>query len=186
MINLLKLWIKNEIMILKGRELMFKHTIQELILNVEATTENLLKNNLGDYSVPVDIDALADKLGLSVYYEKMDTDQAGAILIESDKCGIIINEKDAPVRQRFTLAHEIGHFVSYKLQDKTGSVIEYRDGASSLGKNLEEVFANKFAAAILMPKIKLYEVKKIINDCDELSEWFNVSSESMKYRLSNI
>ena len=68
---------------------------------------------------------------------------------ETNRSGIITNEKPSSVRHRFTIAHEIAHFLLHK--DLIGDGIQedtlYRSGLSEQ----REVEANLFAANILMP-----------------------------------
>jgi len=62
------------------------------------------------------------------------------------------NDPHPLVRQRFSIAHEIGHFILHQKQgqlfiDKTYKVF-LRDQLSSSGENIQEIQANQFAAAL--------------------------------------
>jgi Zn-dependent peptidase ImmA (M78 family) len=113
---------------------------------------------------------------------------------EEGRALIIINKDHPENRQRFTSAHELGHFVlKHKgrfFVDK-GTVI-YRDNQSSTGEIEEERDANKFAAELLMPeKFIRRDVKKPINvgdvrDIDKLAKKYKVSVQAMTYRLTNL
>jgi hypothetical protein len=54
---------------------------------------------------------------------------------------IIVNAANAPVRQRFTIAHEIGHFAPHRgtvhLDGRTR--VNFRDGMSSMATDQEEI-----------------------------------------------
>ncbi|MEG2311189.1 MAG: ImmA/IrrE family metallo-endopeptidase, partial [Bacilli bacterium] len=101
---------------------------------------------------------------------------------------VAINLNRSIYRQRFTAAHEICHLI----KDKNKSIICPINGK----KNEVEIFADKFAGCLLMPKYELLkQVKKYsnINGYIELyniiyvAEYFGVSFESavanIAYRL---
>jgi len=111
---------------------------------------------------------------------------------------IIVNAANARVRHTFTIAHEIGHFMLHK-----GDVyldgrvrVSFRDGLSSMATDQEEVSANAFAAALLMPanwvRPAFEEVvrRAAVDSEDELAEVlagrFGVSRQAMLFRLINL
>lgn len=104
---------------------------------------------------------------------------------------IFINRRHPRSRKRFTLAHEIGHFISYKFDsyskeelEKEESLADYaisyrKDGHFSKA----EAEANLIAATLLMPEDK---IKKILNEgltIEQMAEKFYVSPSSMTIRL---
>lgn len=103
---------------------------------------------------------IAGVLGAEVFAEPLDKDQAGFIVKRKDDplASIVINSRDIDERQRFTLAHEIGHLV-----DRRGlagvrefSFMDYRDDRNSRrGYGVHEFFADEFAGELLMPVIPL-------------------------------
>lgn len=129
-----------------------KPTIHELLKYVKkivkATVERVYKNNI---TYPINVEKIAQDFNLPIYKKKLDDDLAGCFVSENGASAIIINENDIEQRQRFTISHELGHFISYKLQEKTGSVFDERSKLAFLGTDPEEIFANKFAAELLMP-----------------------------------
>lgn len=104
--------------------------------------------------------------------------------------GTIVIEYDASQhehRTRFTIAHELGHYILGHLEEKT----LYRDANKNFNIDnfdLKEAAANKYAAELLMPKEKLEWLifTKGITDIDQLSNMFNVSSMALSYRLKNL
>jgi Zn-dependent peptidase ImmA (M78 family) len=102
------------------------------------------------------------------------------------------------VRQRFTIAHEIGHYVMH-VKNSTHSrlfidrYVAFRDDESSAGNDWQEVEANAFGAALLMPALLVREeIKKRKLDLDDeddlstLAKQFHVSPSAMSYRLVNL
>ncbi len=140
-----------------------------------------------DGIIPVDPKQVAYSLDMAV----RELDPLGADSILSGKFEYddgtpvcYYNSSEAPVRQRFTIAHEIGHYV-------LGHGRAMRDPATNftLGKlDYREVQANQFAASLLMPKnvVKNMVRHKGIDDVEELADRFFVSQVAMKYRLKNL
>lgn len=94
------------------------------------------------------------------------------------------NSTEASVRQRFTIAHEIGHYV-------LGHGDSLRDPAanfSASAHNYKETEANNFAAQLLMPKASLINDVRdnSIHSIESLSRRYKVSQVAMKYRLKNL
>ena len=99
---------------------------------------------------PVPVGQIAQRLGLRVTSKTLPTDISGSIRLEGDTYRIEVNNTDAPVRQRFTVSHEIGHFLLHRsLIDAEGitDTIMYRSNLS----NAKEAEANRLAAAMLLP-----------------------------------
>lgn len=91
---------------------------------------------------------------------------------------------DSSVRRRFTVAHELGHFV-------LGHGDRPRDDAKSFGVNVtdpQERAANRFAAELLMPAAALRRLvgTATLSSIEELAQAFAVSKVAMGYRLSNL
>jgi len=151
-------------------------------------------------SVPIPIDKIAKSLGVKVSYEPFDgkDDMSGVLIKKGDSVVIGINSSHAKTRQRFTLAHEIGHLVlKHKgdvFIDKTMRI--NRDSKSALAIDKNEIEANGFAAALLMPReMIMKEIQKRLTSkagkkdyllVDYLAGAFEVSSQSMEYRLNNL
>lgn len=97
---------------------------------------------------PVDVYAVAEFLGLEIVEEVMDDEMSG--YIEPRRGGWIIgvNKFHHPNRQRFTIAHEIGHFVLHRPSERVVDVtFARRLGA----RDKIESEADQFASNLLMP-----------------------------------
>ena len=99
---------------------------------------------------------------------------------------IMLNSEDHPNRARFTCAHELGHYILRGGEDVKYTRVDYRDSLSATGKNPEEVFANKFAAALLMPADELRTRFSQDPSIAGLAYEFKVSAEAMRFRLTNL
>src|SRR5690606_34680315 len=99
------------------------------------------------------VDIAAAENVLVVQEPFRDDEVSGVLLREPNRTTIIVNARNAPARQRFTIAHEIGHYKLHRgavyLDGRTR--VNLRDGLSSTATDREEIEANAFAAALLMP-----------------------------------
>ncbi len=129
---------------------------------------------------PIILRQVLNKLNIDLEIFSFDfSDEVSGIQINSEEKTIVAYNKNHPThRQRFTVAHELGHLLlehtskegAYNLEDKRPSEIE----------------ANQFAAELLMPLsfLKL-DIKKIKN-ADDLARRYWVSEEAMWWRLRDL
>ncbi len=164
---------------------------------IQRKAESLLKK-LNIYQAPVDLDVITDFYDIDCKFDDLDDDVSGFLLIEDGRSTIVINELQHANRQRFTLAHELGHFFLHKDKgdtvfiDKKYSVYN-RDHKSSLGEHQQEKEANLFAASLLMPVQLVHEeIEKfnldLFDDSDSilLSKKFGVSLQALGFRLAKL
>lgn len=145
---------------------------------------------------PVDVEKIARHLAVRVVEDQLEDGVSGMLYRDARSSLILINVDDAPVRKRFSIAHEIGHFVLHTQSVFVDRRIRHRDGTSSLGLNREEIQANQFAAELLMPSsLVVREVytrrQRRIPPSDEdlireLAEVFEVSKQAIELRLGNL
>lgn len=153
------------------------------IKNIADGTLKLYSN--GEY--PVNVLHIAKGLELKVYDATFDKDDVAGMLKAKEK-EILIAQNDSPLRQRFSIAHEIGHYVLHyygklfeeKDQEKH---ISFRDNTSSLGFSVREIEANFFAANLLMPENKVKELYNEGFSLEEMAYFLNVSKIAMGHRL---
>lgn len=141
-----------------------------------------------DAPLPVDPTQLAKSLGIEVREVQLPLDESGNITIPSHGSATIsLNWWDHPNRQRFTCAHEIGHYVRRSGQRTRGlTFTDRRDTLAGLGVDVDEVYANQFAAALLMPAHLVYEGSKSGMNITNLAQRFGTSTQAMNVRLRNL
>ena len=135
---------------------------------------------------PTDIVGLANTLGLSIIVSDLGTD-AGEIVRDIKRGGfsgysIRVNANDPHVRQRYTIGHEIAHFLRHRdrVQNRLRDDRMYRSGH---GTTVERE-ADALAADLLMPKRVIGELRKArAYSVEELAAKFDVSVVAMKRRL---
>lgn len=162
----------------------------------------------------VDVEKIAKLCKIEVIFDELDVsgscmnfhsaanDESSEYSTNKEKREIRVNKYEPLVRQRFTIAHEIGHI----LLGHDG--ISYRDPNyqkyNDFIKRMNEVNANSFAAELLMPEKLLrkalektmselnYDTKQKFSDSDidylaeNTAKKMIVSLESFKYRLKNL
>lgn len=117
------------------------------------------------------------------------------LLKEKNKALIVVNRKHHEHRQRFSIAHEIGHLLMHDNAEhvKVEKELEPRLFTRAEGvQSMEEKEANVFAAELLMPEDLLVEdlLKSIDNNEDnvlsKLAADYEVSEIALSYRLRNL
>jgi Zn-dependent peptidase ImmA (M78 family) len=134
----------------------------------------------GGSLVPVPVEAIAeDYLGLAVAEAKLDG--VSGLLYPAERA-VYVNVAELPVRRRFTLAHELGHWVCQCLEGTEAPVYCRAEevGLDPAVKALERE-ANVFAAELLMPEDEVRAAWK--GDPDACAQRLGVSGEAMRWRL---
>lgn len=143
-----------------------------------------------DIDLPVDPYEIASAMGIPVIRTRLGINESGFLLCDGPKAAIYVNDTFHPNRNRFTVAHELGHYVKARetgtLPAGNARLHKKRDELASTGTDTEEIYANRFAAALLMPA---KEVKKLHSrglTTVELANRFRVSEHAMTLRLKNL
>jgi Zn-dependent peptidase ImmA (M78 family) len=147
-------------------------------------------------TAPVDVEGLALALQLKVERQNLSDEICGMIKRKDGKYIIVVNQNHVITRQRFTIAHEIGHFIYHRPKIGDGVVdnalyrqVSYNGITNNEINAKDEQQANNFAANLLMPR---HLIDNIRNQCggsyDEikLAEKLNVSVQAIKIRLDNL
>jgi Zn-dependent peptidase ImmA (M78 family) len=159
---------------------------------IPAPQREILERYLSEY--PVKLGNLAKALNVAIKVSSMGTGVSGQISREGDGYTIKVNRNEARERQRFTIGHELSHFLLHRdLIDSSPNGITdnvlYRSGAP---ENIEYE-ANRLAADLVMP-MALVERKLredfggVVTDAtiESLAASFDVSKAAMEIRLSTL
>lgn len=165
--------------------------------DIEIQATELLKQT-SLFKQMIDVDAVAEALKISVNSQPLEDGFSAFLLVKEGNATAFVNSDHHPNRQRFSLAHEIGHFIlhhqpSKKLDDlfldKSLALYTRKDHHS----NVMEREANEFAASLLMPKdlIEKYIAKNDLNiedefDVSRLAMAFGVSEQALQIRLNKL
>ncbi len=167
--------------------------------------ELVAKGLLTKYAVttaPVPVERIAVGEGAQIARHHFDGTESGFILRDGKRIIIGVNTRTSMRRQRFTIAHEIGHLVLHegRLIVDHAVRVNWRDDVSSQATDQQEIAANAFAAELLMPPELVFKHVAAYTDAarsnnesisrdeliSQLAHIFNVSTEAIGYRLLNL
>jgi Zn-dependent peptidase ImmA (M78 family) len=134
----------------------------------------------GGGELPVPVGAIAEDL-LGLHVSEADLDGVSGLLYPARR-RIVLNAGDPPARKRFTLAHELGHWICQCQDEPTVKVFCRAEDVTldPVARTVERE-ANIFAAELLMPEAAVR--KAWSGDADETAARFGVSGEAMRWRL---
>jgi Zn-dependent peptidase ImmA (M78 family) len=148
---------------------------------------------------PIPVKEIAEKKGITVRFMPLEDELSGMIFVKDTVPIIVVNSLQHPNRQRFTLAHECGHFelhmgdIGSEVHVDKKLFVLARDASSSKGFDRKEIEANRFAAELLVPKDFLVaELRGRVIDVEdvflmgELARTFDVSSQMMSIRIGEL
>jgi Zn-dependent peptidase ImmA (M78 family) len=146
---------------------------------------------------PVDVAAIARKEGAKVVFQDLEP-HVSALLVQRDKTATIgVNALHHPNRQRFSIAHELGHYLMHADRPTVfvdEMLVHFRADATSEPADPREIEANAFAAALLMPgdwikqDLRGRNVDALFGD-RSLEKWarkYRVSQQALSIRLMNL
>ena len=145
---------------------------------------------------PVDLEKIARRLRVPIYIQPLPKEISGFLHRDGSKALIAVNSKQPKTRQRFTIAHELGHLILDHKRDQVHVdktfTIKFRINAPVADP--EETQANFFAAALLMPEIMLKKELRnfrrdgVLDDgiLTELTERYAVSMQALIIRLNTL
>lgn len=171
---------------------------------IERKAADLLRK-AGTLGAPVDLAKLAAALGVQLHKAEVEDNVSGVLLVEGDERHVFVNKAHSSNRQRFSIAHELGHFVlhhkhgdrlhidtHYGLYQRAGTAGSdaYRQPGSRTTPQQERE-ANQFASALLMPAelvVAAAEDKDLWDEVDvaALASLFHVSEQAMAIRLQQL
>ena len=146
--------------------------------------------------LPVDVYGLAQALDLDLVEKELDADISGLIEPKEGRFRISVNQHHHSFRKRFTIAHELGHWLYHA--HLIGDGLE--DNRLYYSSNRERYYndqirrqhenqANAFAAWLLIPEGKLIEDLRRFKDepnWDYLSERYQISKSALKIKARSL
>jgi transcriptional regulator with XRE-family HTH domain len=132
---------------------------------------------------PVPVDELVALCGVFLCQIEL-PDALSGMIVELDAGPVIaVNANHAPTRQRFSMAHELGHHL---LQHTDRFHLDVQDGSPFGFDYAVERAANDFAADLLMPRRFVTHAFESTQQTGQLAEIFDVSEIAMGYRILNL
>ena len=127
---------------------------------------------------PIPLEKIANFFALAIInYPRFPYSISGTIIKDEDLHAIGVNTNHPKVRQRFTIAHELGHYI---LGHDVNKILD-----DEFDKNSDkEREANQFAGELLIPYHMLEEdLKKQTWNISGLSQRYQVSEQAITIRL---
>ena len=164
---------------------------------IQALVEKLLADN-GITEAPIPLRRIAKSCDdLHIVKDSLDGDLSGFLYRDKNRAVIGVNTKHALVRQNFTIAHELGHYLLHEqeqLHVDHEFRVRLRNDVSSQGTDEAEREANFFAASILMPKrfiekdIEQEDYVDLLDDefLPNLAHKYGVSTQALINRLKSL
>jgi len=97
----------------------------------------------------IDVEVIACAVGVTVRYRRLDVGDARIVGLD-DRAIITVDCRASRVRQRFSVAHELGHWHHHRGRRLICHVAEQQDGAAGCERE-----ADGYAADLLMPRFML-------------------------------
>lgn len=163
---------------------------------IEEITQSILRDQATGFET--NLEKISKKFGILIKEDILkDSTISGFLFNDSVQPIIGVNAEQSETRKRFTIAHELGHFILHNQKMTINRrPIQFRDARSEEGIHEDEIEANHFAACILLPKEKVesYLEKNHHHEVGqeedsfmvEMSKKFNVSMQSLILRLNSL
>lgn len=145
----------------------------------------IVSNKFCNFKLPINIMEIAKNIGLKILQSDFRDESISGLIIPKNK-EIHIARKDSYERKRFSIAHEIGHYVlhyNFGRDAENKEYVSYRNSYSSLGFSIKEIEANHFATALLMPEYELKKIWKEEKDLENIARIMEVSIMALSIRL---
>lgn len=148
--------------------------------------------------LPVDVEQIAREYNIIVRQADLPDEISGVLDNSTGRYIILVNSNQVLVRQRFSIAHELGHYFLHSSDDAEKQVhIDkiryYRNNKSSSGTDMKEIEANVFASELLIPTDELFSILStgkydIFDDkcISSLAKKFGVSSAALSVKIDKL
>ena len=165
--------------------------MSRILKHIEDKAEALLNSYLVR-SVPIPIENIAKRCNVKIR-RSASKEFSGLLIRKRGESLMGVNSEEALVRQRFTIAHELGHLFLHHGKNAFVDYIEHRRPGKKIKKVKKETEADMYAAALLMPKSRLEkDFNKIAKNgfspkkLKLLAKKYKVSEAAMNFRLVNL
>jgi len=122
-------------------------------------------------------------IGKTISYHKIGVDEMRGLFISNDYCPfIILNRRDSLSAQIFSLVHELAHL--FRRTEAISNSLEFRKLDGNVNK--EEIFCNRVAVELLLPKDDFSKTYYDKSDINSFSEIYKLSKLAIFYRLKDL
>ncbi|MDD2546033.1 MAG: ImmA/IrrE family metallo-endopeptidase [Burkholderiaceae bacterium] len=141
-----------------------------------------------DQSVPVNLARIAKGMGIVVVLSEDLEPCARLEISPQNKARLVIGKRQSSIRQRYGVAHAMGHLALHHLRPGGQRLIDVADNFGVDQDSRIDSEANQFALGLLMPSQVLeYCVRDMgMANLQELAELFDVAPILVKQRLADL
>lgn len=159
-------------------------TIAAIRAKARADADEVLARRWGG-ALPVDPIGIARDLGVSVFSAELGEDTWGMLIGSPSGVDMYLDREQPRSRLRFSCAHELGHFVERgeSLEHDRAFVDKRSDDDRG---SADEVYANEFAASLLMPEREFRAAVAAGQDIFDLADRFDVSLDAVRWRRKHL
>jgi Zn-dependent peptidase ImmA (M78 family) len=141
----------------------------------------------GSQGVAVEPQGIANRLGVQVLEGRFTVQAFGGLLMKPGRDPqIVMDCRDGLIRRRMTCAYELGHFLVQSAQTNSYRRVDMREPESASEEMPEEIYAEEFAACLLMPEEVVRTLAELGMDDLEMAVWLVVSLEAIQNRLRDL
>lgn len=139
---------------------------------------------------PIDVKKILERLGINLMPYPFPEKVSAVLLKEGQMLVVGVNNQHHPNRQRFSIAHEIGHYCLGHYKDIYVDTQSISEGRFDLGDEnhdkTQEQEANHFASEILIPSSLIEKDFKAIRDAEQLAKLYQVSKDALWIKLMKL
>lgn len=136
---------------------------------------------------PIDPIAIAQEFGIEVLQGELDRDTLGGLVMDpGEEPKIYMNQLDLLVRRRLTCAMELGFYIRLSATTNKYGRVDLRSNRSKSEADPVSVYAEEFAACLLLPDNDVQVMTELGADELEIALRFQVSRELVQLRLSDL
>lgn len=132
-------------------------------------------------TAPLDVEGLGSALGLRIKRLPLNERISGFLRQEGASWVVGVNSLHHPNRQRFTIAHEIGHYLLHRDHAPFEDGLLFRNDT----RDAREREANQFAALVLMPEAE-FRAALSREGLEGAARRFKVSKQAAEYRRDSV
>ena len=146
---------------------------------------NLARQN-GIKTTPLDVESLMNLMDVKIIYsDNLSSDISGNLKKTDSGWVCEVNKKHHPTRQRFTIAHELAHYMLHRNEES--EFVDYTYFRASDNVNKMELEANEFAGKLLMPEADFrFFIKNVSQNVDNIADHFGVSPLAVRIRAKQL
>jgi Zn-dependent peptidase ImmA (M78 family) len=153
----------------------------------EKDASRLVKFDFARTGFAIEPVGIAQQLGVEVRESKLDEDILGALFLKPGADPrMTLNRRHSFLRRRFTCALELGHYVRMSAEAIEYKRADLTDGSEQIGGESDDLYAQEFARALLMPPEDVKVLADLWMDDLEMALRFRIPREEMQARLREI